>query len=91
LQNTYAVLPQSGEAQLRVFNGFNCQVSVDFQDIHYRIEPLGFWKAPTLQADGEEMYHVNINGSLCSKSFDVDENVNVTETKVTCNKYMMRT
>ena len=94
MQNTYAVLPQSGEAQLRIFNGFNCPVIVDVHGstTDNEIEPMDFWKAPTLEVDGEKVYHVNIhNESLCSSSIDLGEYVNVTEKQVTCNKYMMRT
>ncbi|XP_075230327.1 uncharacterized protein LOC142329540 [Lycorma delicatula] len=32
LQSTYAVLPKPGEAQLRLYNGYNCSIYLDAQD-----------------------------------------------------------
>lgn len=90
LQDTYAVLPQSGQAQLRVFNGLNCTSTVNVSGYAPgEIEPLDFWKAPTLQVDGEKIFPVNIDVGPCSYNFDTT--VNVTEKEVTCNKYMLRT
>jgi hypothetical protein len=94
LQDTYAVLPQNGEAQLRVFNGLNCSVNVTASGIATdKIKPLDFWKAPTLQNINEyKTLDVNIyNDSPCNFDFTIDEHVNVTEKQVTCNKYMMIT
>lgn len=77
LQDTYAVLPQSGEAQLRVFNGFNCQVSFNVSGIASgKIEPLNFWNAPTLSVHGENAFPISI-GSCSNGTFD--GYVNVTE------------
>jgi len=92
LQDTYAVLPQNGEAQLRIFNSFNCSVIVDVPGVitDNKIEPLNFWSAPTLQADGEKIYPLNIRSDACSY-VTFDGNVTVTEMQVTKNKYMMRT
>jgi hypothetical protein len=92
LQDTYAVLPQSGEAQLRVFNGFNCSGVVNIPGIavdNNEIESLDFWKAPTLQVDGEETLLVNID--MPCNGIKVTGSVNVTEMQVTCKKCMMRT
>jgi len=93
LQNTYAVVPQTGEAQLRVFNGLDCQGSVDVSGIATDdIKPLDFWKAPTLRVHGEKPFPLTIhNDSYCKYSINIDGTVDVTEKKVTCNKYMMRT
>ena len=94
LQDTYAVLPQNGEAQLRVFNGLNCSGNVSVSGIATdKIKPLDFWKAPTLQEiDGYKTLNVSIHSdSSCSFTFPVDEPVTVTEKQVTCNKYMMIT
>jgi len=94
LQDTYAVLPQNGEAQLRIFNSFNCPVIVGVPGVttDNKIEHLNFWSAPTLQADGEKIYPLNIRSDVsCSYNFTFDGNVTVTEMQVTKNKYMMRT
>jgi len=82
LQDTYAVLPQNGEAQLRVFNGLNCSGSVNVSGIATdRIKPLDFWKAPTLQKiDGYKTLNVGIQSDgPCSFTLPIDEPVNVTE------------
>lgn len=92
MQDTYAVLPQNGEAQLRIFNGFNCPVIVDVPGIAtHNIESLDFWKAPPLPADGEKIYPVNISNVPCSNNIGFYENVAVKEMQVTFNKYVMRT
>jgi hypothetical protein len=94
LQETYPVLPQNGEAQLRVYNGFNCSASVHLYDLKNDslIKPLDFWKAPTVSADGKETLRIGIIGdSSCSFDFHVADSLDVTEKEVTCNIYMMRT
>jgi hypothetical protein len=93
LQDTYAVLPQNGEAQLRVFNGFDCRVTVNVSGIGSdKIEPLNFWQAPTIPGSGETIHNITIFGdSSCSQNFILDESVKVTEMQVTCNEYSMRT
>jgi len=91
LQNTYAVVPQTGEAQLRIFNGFNCGGIINVSDIatDNKIEPLDFWKAPTLQVDGEESFPLYFHSDSCG--YDIVKNVTVMEKQVICNKYMLRT
>ncbi|GFG30408.1 hypothetical protein Cfor_05861 [Coptotermes formosanus] len=81
LQDTYAVLPQNGEAQLRVFNGFDCRVTVNVSGIGSdKIEPLNFWQAPTIPGSGETIHNITIFGdSSCSQNFILDESVKVTE------------
>jgi hypothetical protein len=94
LQGTYAVLPQNGEAQLRIFNGFDCSGIVNVNgSATGEIEPLDFWKAPTLQKiNKHETFHVSIsNNSLCNFDLTTDEFVIVTEKQVTYSKYMMIT
>jgi len=95
LQDTYAVLPQNGEAQLRVFNGLNCSGIVNVSGIAtHEIKPLDLWKAPTLQKiNGNKALNVSIDIDRCNFTFPIDEpvNVTVTEKQVTCNKYMMIT
>jgi hypothetical protein len=86
LQDTYAVLPQNGEAQLRVFNGFNSEVAVDLSGVESgKIDPLNFWQAPTLSVDGESTFELNITCVGCMKT-RIEEKVNVTEMQVICNK-----
>ena len=92
MQNTYAVVPQTGEAQLRVFNGLSCPGIVDVSGVATdNIKSMDFWKAPTLRVDGEEPFKINIHDGSCNYTFNIDETVNVKEKKVTCNKYVMRT
>jgi hypothetical protein len=88
LQDTYAVLPQSGEAQLRVYNGFDCPVSVDVYDFEKdTIKPLDFWKAPTVSVNGDKTLLIGIQSDPnCNNSFNVPGNVIVKEKEVTCNK-----
>lgn len=87
MQNTYAVLPQNGEAQLRIFNGFNCSVTVNGQEV----EPLDFWKDQDVSVRGEGTFNINIQQyGTCNYNISLYEDVDVTENQVTCNKYMMR-
>ncbi|XP_021917359.1 peptide transporter family 1 isoform X3 [Zootermopsis nevadensis] len=84
LQDTYAVLPQSGEAQLRIFNGFNCPVTVDVSEVdRVTIEPLSYWNAQTLSVDGNRVYNVEVHGDGCSDQFEFRGFVNVTENEGT--------
>lgn len=77
LQDTYAVLPQNGEAQLRIFNGLNCSATVNGS----KMEPLDFWKAQNVSVLGEETFHIDIqNNGACNYILDCEEcYVNVTE------------
>lgn len=90
MQDTYAVLPQAGEAQLRIFNGFNCNVTVEVSGVdNVTIEPLSFWNAQTLSVDGENAYNVDVHGDGCAVNFN--GSINVTEKEVMCNKSLIRT
>jgi len=81
LQDTYPVLPKTGEAQLRVFNGFNCQGTVDIPGIATgTIKPLDFWKKLNLPVDGEKTFPLNIkDDGQCNYNLSIDVNVTVTE------------
>jgi hypothetical protein len=94
LQDTYAVLPQNGEAQLRIFNGFNCSGTVNVSGFStHQLEPLDFWKAPTFEdINRNKIFNVSILNANNNCNFNLtDVPVNVTEKQVTCNKYMMIT
>jgi solute carrier family 15 oligopeptide transporter 1 len=93
LQDTYAVLPQAGQAQLRIFNGFNCKVAVDVSGVQSgTIEPLNFWQAQSLSVDGEREYKVTVrNDGACYNTFSFEETINVTEKEVICNKSSINT
>lgn len=93
MQDTYPVLPKNGEAQLRVYNGFNCPASVVLYDFERdTIKPLDFWKAPTVSVDGKKILRIGIHGAgTCSYDIHIGQDVNVTEKEVTHSKYMMRT
>jgi hypothetical protein len=84
LQDTYAVLPEAGQAQLRVFNGFNCRVKVDIPGVDESIiEPLSFWQAPTLSVNGENIYSISVtNDGTCEEHLEFQGFVNVTEKQV---------
>ncbi|KAJ4436486.1 hypothetical protein ANN_16517 [Periplaneta americana] len=60
--DTYAVLPQAGEAQLRIYNGFNCSVAIQ-SDIpgedKFEIPPLDFWKSEMLAVSDEANYQIS--------------------------------
>ncbi|XP_069688352.1 peptide transporter family 1 isoform X4 [Periplaneta americana] len=62
LEDTYAVLPQAGEAQLRIYNGFNCSVAIQ-SDIpgedKFEIPPLDFWKSEMLAVSDEANYQIS--------------------------------
>jgi hypothetical protein len=93
LQDTYAVLPQAGQAQLRIFNGFNCKVAVDVSGVHSgTIEPLNFWQAQSLSVDGQRAYTVDVrNDGACYETILFKETINVTEKEVIRNKSSINT
>jgi solute carrier family 15 oligopeptide transporter 1 len=92
LQDTYAVLPRAGEAQLRIFNGFNCKVAVDVSGVDsVTIEPLSFWQAQTLLVDGESTYDVSGHGDGCDDHVEFRGVISVTEKEVICSKSLIRT
>lgn len=85
LQGTYAVLPQAGEAQLRVFNGFNCEVVVNSREVENTIGPLNFWYVPISSVDGSKTFNINVSdsGEPCGGNVSFTKNLLVTEKQVT--------
>lgn len=88
LQDTYAVLPEAGQAQLRIFNGLNCRVPIDISGVDASsIEPLSFWQAPTLSVNGVNTYGISVNSdSTCEEYPAFLGSVEVTEEQVTFNE-----
>jgi hypothetical protein len=88
LQDTYAVLPEAGQAQLRIFNGLNCRVPIDISGVDAStIEPLSFWQAPTLSVNGANTYMISVNSdSTCEEYLAFQGTVKVTEEQVTFNE-----
>lgn len=91
LQDTYAVLPEAGQAQLRIFNGLNCRVPVDISGVDANtIEPLNFWQAPTLSVNGESSYTIRANSDSTCKEYPAFQgNIDVTEQQVTFNESLI--
>lgn len=85
LEDTYAVLPEAGQAQLRIFNGLNCRVQIDISGVDAStIEPLSFWQAPTLSVNGANTYMINVNSdSTCEEYPAFQGSVEVTEEQAT--------
>ncbi|XP_047115520.1 solute carrier family 15 member 1 isoform X1 [Schistocerca piceifrons] len=66
LEPTYAVLPKSGEAQLRIFNGLDTQLNVSLDNnLNNVIEALGVWELKNLPVSGNQQYTITTtNGSV---------------------------
>jgi hypothetical protein len=88
LQDTYAVLPEAGQAQLRIFNGLNCKVPIDISGVDAReIEPLDFSQALQLSVNGVNSYMINVNSDLTCEEYPAFQgSVEVTEKQVTLNE-----
>lgn len=88
MQDTYAVLPEAGQAQLRIFNGLNCRVPIDISGVEgSTIEPLSFWQAPTLSVNDVNTYNISVNrDSTCEEYPAFHGSVEVTEEQVTFNE-----
>ncbi|KAK7788795.1 hypothetical protein R5R35_010889 [Gryllus longicercus] len=80
LEGSYPVLPGSGQAQLRVFNGLGCEVQVNLErpvdPLSQKIEPYGSWRLPHLSADGKgmvAMQYANCDNEIKVTTVTVEE------------------
>ncbi|XP_075228642.1 peptide transporter family 1-like isoform X2 [Lycorma delicatula] len=86
LQSTYAVLPKPGEAQLRLYNGYNCSILLEAEDgIKNIIGPTDILELKSLKVTGKRDIQatIKININNCSHlpsdlmwtgSFSITEN-----------------
>ncbi|GLH14543.1 Peptide transporter family 1 [Gryllus bimaculatus] len=84
LEGSYPVLPGSGQAQLRVFNGLGCEVQVNLvrpvDPLSQKIEPYGSWRLPHLSANGKDMVamqYANCDNEIKVTTVTVEEKQNL--------------
>ncbi|XP_059472318.1 solute carrier family 15 member 1-like isoform X2 [Neocloeon triangulifer] len=86
IKPTEAIVPTAGEAQLRIFNTFNCPMVISAQDNgvtigEFEIEPLKAYENLYLAAQGNKLFNLNIRrGATCDQSLaDVTAPVEIRE------------
>lgn len=71
LQDSYAVLPQAGEAQLRIYNSYNCPLHIDAtgsgKKLSWTVGSMGLLEEKSIPVTGKEnlMYSAAFVGSGC--------------------------
>lgn len=88
-QPTYAVLPQAGEAQLRIYNGYNCIVNVQTEDgINTIIDSMDVLELKSLKVTDKKNIRATITAykynclNLTTDFVKWSKNLTVTEKKV---------
>lgn len=70
-QGTYAVLPDAGESQLRIFNGLTCNINISSSEVSVNgiVPQLSMLEATNIKTYGTKNFTVNLNIDKSCKQY----------------------
>ncbi|XP_077302122.1 peptide transporter family 1 [Arctopsyche grandis] len=78
LEKTYPVLPTSGITHLRMYNGYDCKMTVtanlDNENQKFEIEALSAYENKNIQVNGQKTVSYSITGTNCSDFTPIENN-----------------